>query len=122
MRPCAVRNEQGIRRILRQLRLDDLAMREIHRARYVAAREQRWTANIQQYESRRAASQRLGNIPAIRFELQRRAEVHSRGGAVGGGNGSDGINRFGGLHGHYPVMCVQRALILGPSRAAARVA
>ncbi|SIT45539.1 hypothetical protein BN2475_570049 [Paraburkholderia ribeironis] len=91
MRARAIRDEERVGRIVGELRRDDLAVGQVERAWHVALREQRRAAHVEQHEAGGAARERGADVGAIRFELQRCLEVCERGGAIGGGNGGDGV-------------------------------
>lgn len=85
MRAGAIRDEECVGRIVHQLRFDNLAVRQIDRARHMALREQGWTPHVEQDKAGRATCERAGDVGAISFELKRSAEVGECGGGAAAG-------------------------------------
>ncbi|CAM2151582.1 hypothetical protein PT2222_260070 [Paraburkholderia tropica] len=96
VRPRAIRHEQRVERIRFELRRDDLAVRQVDRARHVTLRVERGAAYVEQYEIGLAAAigERRMHVPAIGFERQRGAEMRQRVRARGGGNLADERGRL----------------------------
>ena len=88
MRAGAIGHEDGVLRPLRHLRRDDLALRQVDRARHVSLGVQSGAADIEQHEIR-AFRKGVVHIPAIGLEGERRGEMLLRHSAGSGGRRGD---------------------------------